>query len=100
MRREILRQSLLILILTATCAAGSGLGLYELAAKSAGLPGGPLPGWREAARADLITPWQPRTRLVPLDRLIHEGQEACLYYRELLGGSLARPDAALLDIGQ
>ena len=100
MRRAILRESLLILIVTATSAAASGLGLYELAAKSANLPGGPWPGWREAARADIFTPWRPRTQLLPLDRLLHEGQEACLYYRELLGGSLSRPDAAHLDIGE
>ncbi len=100
MRRTILREYLLILGLAATCTVGSGLGLYELAAKSAHLPGGPWPGWREAARADVITPWRPRTRLLPLDRLLHEGQEACLYYRALLGGSLSRPDAALLDVGK
>lgn len=100
MRREILRESLLILFVTATSAAASGLGLYEIAAKSANLPGGPWPGWREATRADVITPWRPRTQLLPLDRLLHEGQEACLYYRALLGGSLPRPDAAFLDIGE
>ncbi|MHB8077842.1 MAG: hypothetical protein ACYDIE_01125 [Candidatus Krumholzibacteriia bacterium] len=100
MRSAILRQTVLILILTAVWTAGSGLGLYELAAKSANLPGGPFPGWREAELADLFTPWLPRTRLLPLDRVLHEAQEACFYYRELLGGSLPRPDASRLDVDQ
>jgi hypothetical protein len=100
MRRAILREFLLILILAATSAAGSGLGLYELAAKSARLPGGPWPGWREAEQADMHIPWRPRTQFPPLDHLLHEGQEACLYYRTLLAGSLSRPDAAFLDIGK
>lgn len=100
MRRAILRQSLLILFLTAVWTAGSGLGLYEFVAKSVDLPGGPFPGWREAELADIFTPWQPHTRVLPLDRVLHEVQEACFYYRELLGGSLPRADAALLDIGK
>jgi hypothetical protein len=63
-----------------------GLGLYEITAKSPSLLGDPLPGWWATVQAENTTRWDPPTGLGPLDRLLHEGEEALRFY-----GILARP---------
>jgi len=75
--------------LSALLAALAWLGLvsllgYELVQKSPGTPLGPLPGHEVARRADLEVRFRASTGLVPLDRLLHEGQEATNYYRALI----------------
>ena len=56
------------------------LGLYEVTAKSPSLLGSPLPGWGATLQAEFSTPWQPRTGVLPVDKLLHESQEACRFY--------------------
>ena len=64
------------------------LGMYEITAKSPQLLGAPLPGWQITCRAENATPWQPATGIHPLDRVLHETQEAAFFY-----GSLGVPVA-------
>lgn len=56
---------------------------YELVQKSPQTPLGPLPGHEEARRADRQVHWRASTGIMPIDRMLHEGQEACAYYRDL-----------------
>jgi hypothetical protein len=75
--------------LSALLAALAWLGLvsllsYELVQKSPDSPLGPLPGHEVARRADLEVRFRASTGLPPLDRLLHEGQEAFVYYRTLI----------------
>ncbi len=63
----------------------AGLGFYELTAKSPGLTGIALPGWWATARAEKVVRWQPPTGILPLDKLLHEGQEAACFYATLAG---------------
>ena len=56
------------------------LGLYEITAKSPQLLGTPLPGWESTCSVEKTTPWRPGTGILPVDKLLHETQEACLYY--------------------
>ena len=72
----------LLLFGFACCATGL-LG-YEIVARSGPWPGGPLPGWYEARLAERRTAFVPWTGLMPLDLLLHEGQEAAGYYSLLL----------------
>ncbi len=65
---------------------GVGLGLYEMTAKSPYLLDKPLPGWWATDRAERTTRWNPPTGFLPLDKLLHEGEEAIRFY-----GILARP---------
>jgi hypothetical protein len=60
------------------------LGQYEIVAKSPQLLDEPLPGWVDAARVERSVAYRPWTGLPPMDRLIHEGIEARLYYERLL----------------
>jgi len=60
-----------------------GLGMYEVTAKSPTLLGEPLPGWRATVHAERTTQWNPPTGFLPLDKLLHEGEEALRYYRIL-----------------
>ena len=60
-----------------------GLGMYEVTAKSPTLLGEPLPGWRATVQAERTTQWNPPTGFLPLDKLLHEGEEALRYYRIL-----------------
>jgi hypothetical protein len=53
---------------------------YELAAHSRGLPGGPLPGHLLAEQVDASVPVHAWSGLRPLDRLLHECEEAACYY--------------------
>jgi hypothetical protein len=64
-----------------------GLGMYEVTAKSPTLLGEPLPGWRATVLAEKSTRWNPPTGFLPLDKLLHEGEEALRYYRLLPGPS-------------
>lgn len=59
---------------------GSALGYYELTAKSPALLGAPLPGWDMTCRVENSTPWKQPTGILPVDKLLHETQEACLFY--------------------
>jgi hypothetical protein len=58
---------------------------YELVAKSPRLLGCQLPGGLAAATAEHNTRMMHRIGWRPADRLLHEGEEALLYYRLLLG---------------
>lgn len=66
-----------------------GLGFYEVTAKSPNLLAEPLPGWWATDRAEKTTRWNPPTGLFPLDKLLHEGEEAVRFY-----GILVRPRAS------
>lgn len=75
--------------LSALLAALAWLGLvsllgYELVQKSPDTPLGPLPGHEVARRADLQVRFRASTGLPPVDRLLHESQEAVVYYRTLI----------------
>ena len=60
--------------------AFTALGFYELTAKSTTWLGQPLPGWRESRQVERSTRWDPPTGILPLDKLLHESQEACRFY--------------------
>jgi len=61
------------------------LGIYEMTAKSPSLWGQPSPGWWATDRAEHTIRWQQPTGLFPLDKLLHEGQEAVVFYTLLTG---------------
>jgi len=67
------------------------LGAYELTAKSPSLLGTPLPGWWATDRAEHLVRWTQPTRILPLDKLLHEGREAARFYALL---SRPRPELA------
>ena len=69
--------------LTLAYLIGVGLGLYEMTAKSPCLLDKPLPGWWATDRAERTTRWNPPTGFLPLDKLLHEGEEAFRFYRIL-----------------
>jgi len=56
------------------------LGLYEFTAKSPQLLGHALPGWQETQQVENHTQWKPPTGILPLDKLLHEGEEALRFY--------------------
>ena len=60
--------------------AGTALGFYEVTAKSPTLLGAPLPGWGSTCRAENSTPWRQPTGLLVLDKILHETQEAFVFY--------------------
>jgi hypothetical protein len=62
---------------------GLSFGMYEITAKSPALLGKPLPGWWATVRAERTTRWNPPTGFLPLDKLLHEGEEAARFYRFL-----------------
>jgi hypothetical protein len=61
----------------------TGLGFYELTAKSPQLTGAALPGWWATEKAEKATRWRPPTGLLPLDKMLHEGEEAARFYATL-----------------
>ncbi len=61
------------------------LGYYELAAKCPEALAGRWPGRRAACQAEASTRWQPPTGLLPVDKLLHEGEEAARFYAALAG---------------
>jgi len=71
-----------IFLLYSSCLA---LGIYEMTAKSPSLWGEPLPGWWATDRAERIIHWQQPTGLFAVDKLLHEGQEALVFYALLTG---------------
>lgn len=72
------RVALMTLFLAYTgCAA---LGFYEVTAKSPFLFGAPSPGWIATCKVEQSTPWRPETGILPLDKILHEAQEACLFF--------------------
>lgn len=74
------------LLVLALWLPATGLLGYEVVQKSPSTPLGALPGASLAAWADRSVIWRPVTGVVPIDRLLHESQEACLYYRGLATG--------------
>ena len=60
--------------------AVAALGMYELTAKSPTWLGHPLPGWQETYHIERTTGWNQPTGILPVDKLLHEGQEAARYY--------------------
>lgn len=63
----------------------AALGLYELAAKAPDDIATGWPGRRAARHAEAITRWRPPTGLRPIDRILHEGEEAARFYAALTG---------------
>ena len=61
------------------------LGIYEMTAKSPSILGTQLPGWWATDRAERSTRWNPPTGLMPVDKLLHEGEEAVKFYAMLAG---------------
>ena len=61
------------------------LGTYEMTAKSPSIWGQRLPGWWATDRAEHAVRWQQPTGLFALDKLLHEGQEAVVFYTLLTG---------------
>ena len=76
----ILRKLLMLGLATCTVA----LLQYEFVAKSGPWTGGQLPGWYETRLVERNTPYVPWTGMPLVDHIIHEGQEAALYYSVLL----------------
>ncbi len=56
------------------------LGIYEVTAKTPSLVGVHLPGWWASDEAEKQIRWNPPTGLMPLDKLLHEGEEAVRFY--------------------
>lgn len=56
------------------------MAFYEVTAKSPELLGQPLPGWQTCHRAEISTRWQQPTGFLPLDKVLHEGEEALRFY--------------------
>ena len=73
---------------------------YELVAKSPRLLGCQLPGGLAAATAEHCTCMVHRIGWWPADRLLHEGEEALLYYRLLLGPATVAAARPLLQVAQ
>ncbi len=61
-------------------AATAALSMYELTAKSPAWLGRPLPGWQESRQVEGHTRWNQPTGILPLDKLLHEGEEAARFY--------------------
>lgn len=65
-----------------------GLVKYEVVHKAPRTSLGPLPGSALADLADQRVRYRSLTGVRPVDRVLHEGQEAYLYYRWLATGKL------------
>lgn len=63
----------------------AALGLYELAAKAPADIAARWPGRRAARQAEAATRWRPPTGLMPVDKVLHEGEEAARFYATLAG---------------
>jgi len=71
----------ILLVGAYACVLGaSALGAYELTAKSPGWLGRLLPGRQASRQAELGTRWNPPTGVTPVDRVLHEVEEALRYY--------------------
>ena len=71
-------------LLTAAYAFCVGVLNYEVLSHAWDLFGFPLPGTWEAQRVDREVRYHPLTDLPPLDRILHEGVEAAVFYEDLL----------------
>ncbi len=80
MRRILLESAFILAVLGTVAMSG-----YELTAKSPRLLGQPLPGWYRTVRVEHMVPWRRPTRIYPLDKVLHEGKEASLYYGMMAG---------------
>ncbi len=69
-----------VTLLSVSCAA---LGIYEMTAKSPRLLGTHLPGWWATDKAERTTRWNPPTGFLPVDKLLHESEEALKFYAAL-----------------
>ena len=69
-------------LLYSSCLA---LGIYEMTAKSPSILGTRLPGWWATDKAERSTRWNPPTGVLPVDKLLHEGEEAVRFYAMLAG---------------
>ncbi|HPF71397.1 MAG TPA: hypothetical protein PLQ13_12050 [Candidatus Krumholzibacteria bacterium] len=79
------------------------LGQYELTAHAPVSVARLLPGGEACRRAERLTRWNPRTGLLPVDKLLHEGEEALRFYGVLddLPWSAGRqPVAPVLQVAQ
>lgn len=61
-----------------------GLGFYEFTAKTPSWLVANLPGRTAAVRAESSVRWDRPTGILPLDKLVHEGREALIFYRGIL----------------
>ena len=61
----------------------TALGIYEITAKSPSLLGTRLPGWWATDKAEHSTRWDPPTGFLPVDKLLHETEEAVRFYAAL-----------------
>lgn len=77
-------RSLSIIGLSTAMTLAAGLAHYEVTARSDRLLGIALPGWWEAQLADHAVAYRDLTGIRPLDRLLHEGAEALVFYDGLL----------------
>ncbi len=59
------------------------LGIYEITAKSPSILGTRLPGWWATDKAEHSTRWNPPTGILPVDKLLHESEEAVRFYAAL-----------------
>jgi len=73
-----------IAILIVSAVAGGALVNYETVSKAPVLLGGKVPGWLSARRAQRAVSYRRLTGVPPLDHLLHEGDEAVFFYRDLL----------------
>ncbi len=80
--------------------AAASMLTYELVAKSPCWCGHALPGWHQAQQAEMLTPWTVRTGIKPVDKLIHESEEALHYYHLLPEGTAPRSLHSPLQIPQ
>lgn len=76
------------LLIVTSILAITGLVGYEIVQKSSASALGPLPGAHLANRADKAVKWDPPTGITPVDMILHESQEAALYYKGLATGSI------------
>lgn len=83
-RMRHLRNVLLLLAWLGTV----GLLHYELVHKAPRTPLGALPGSELAARTEAKVRFRALTGVMPIDRVLHEGQEAYRFYRGLATGGL------------
>jgi hypothetical protein len=72
-----------------------GLGFYELTAKTPAWVFGDLPGRSAARLAERSVPWERPTGVLPVDKLLHEGREAVVFYRALGPANAQRRGPAL-----
>ncbi len=84
MRRRLQETVIILAILVLTAMSG-----YELTAKSPRLLGQPLPGWSRTLQVEHLVRWRQPSRIYPLDKALHEGREAWLYYG-LMAGMITR----------